>query len=275
MRPVVELEHLSCKMGQSYLLKDITWEVMPGENWVVYGLNGSGKTTLLSIIAGYKNYTTGKLKVFGEEYDENNVLALRRRIGWVSGSFYDKHYTKESVLDIILSGKFGTLSLNYGVNLDDVVLAQKIARELGIGELLSHSFDMLSKGQRQNVMIARALMSNPELLILDEPCSGLDVYNREHLFQSIRQLSEIEGMAIIYVTHYTEEIIEVFDQALLLRAGRIFAKGRVDELFQTKSLQEFLGYPVGVEYGANGKIYLEVEAKSNISEIVKGEKHAD
>ena len=272
MRPVVELEHLSCKMGQSYLLKDITWEVMPGENWVVYGLNGSGKTTLLSIIAGYKNYTTGKLKVFGEKYDENNVLALRRRIGWVSGSFYDKHYTKESVLDIILSGKFGTLSLNYGVNLDDVVLAQKIARELGIGELLSHSFDMLSKGQRQNVMIARALMSNPELLILDEPCSGLDVYNREHLFQSIRQLSEIEGMAIIYVTHYTEEIIEVFDQALLLRAGRIFDKGRVDELFQSKSLQEFLGYPVGVERGANGKIYLEVEAKSNISEIVKGGK---
>lgn len=239
---IIKLEHLSCKMGQSFLLKDISWEVNPGENWVVYGLNGSGKTTLLSIIAGFKSFSQGKLEVFGEKYTNENALALRKKIGWVSGSFFDKYYTKESVLDIILSGKFGTLGLNYGVTLDDVVFAQKLVRELGIEDKLNHSFDMLSKGQRQNVMIARALFSNPELLVLDEPCSGLDVYNREHLFSTIRSLSQKGNMTIIYVTHYTDEIIEIFDHALLLKNGRVFAQGATEELFVKDYMEKFMGH---------------------------------
>ena len=103
MTPIIKTEHLSCKMGHSYLLKDISWQVQAGENWVVYGLNGSGKTTLLSILAGYKGYSEGQLQIFGQTYTNENVLTLRKKIGWVSGSFFDKHYTKESVLDIILS----------------------------------------------------------------------------------------------------------------------------------------------------------------------------
>ncbi len=271
MAPIIQIKNLSCKMGQSYLLRDINWEINAGENWVVYGLNGSGKTTLLSIIAGYKNYSSGELKIFGEEYTKENVLKLRQRIGWVSGSFYDKHYTKESVLDIILSGKFGTLSLNYGLTLADVKRAQSIARELGILDLLAHSFDMLSKGQRQNVMIARALMNNPQILILDEPCSGLDVYNREHLFDSIRKLSGTPEMTIVYVTHYTEEIIEIFDNALLLSAGKVFAKGKTADIFTEDLLSQFFGYPVQLEIGKHNEVRLEVAVQSNIADIVRGE----
>lgn len=269
MVPIIKTENLSCKMGQSYLLKDINWEVMPGENWVVYGLNGSGKTTLLSIVAGYKTHSEGNLQVFGESYADTNVLRIRKRIGWVSGSFYDKHYTKESVLDIILSGKFGTLGLNYGVTLDDVKFARELTAELGIEDKLYHSFDMLSKGQRQNVMIARALFSQPEILVLDEPCNGLDVYNRSLLFSSIRKLSKQNNLTIIYVTHYTEEIIEIFDHTLLLKQGRVFAQGATEELFVKETLARFFGYPVEITDDGEGMKKLLVEADSDIARLLK------
>ena len=268
MIPVIKTEHLSCKMGQNYLLRDITWEVNPGEHWVVYGLNGSGKTTLLSIIAGYKNHSEGTLEVFGQPFSQQNVFTLRKRIGWVSGSFYDKHYTKESVLDIILSGKFGTLSLNYDISLADVHLAKKLATELGIGDKINHAFDMLSKGQRQNVMIARALFSNPELLVLDEPCSGLDVYNRAYLFSAIQKLAE-RNITVIYVTHYTEEILDIFEHSLLLSKGHIFAKGKTSELFTSAMLEKFLGYPVEIVQQTDGFQKLQVQATAQITELLK------
>ena len=268
MEPLIKTDHLSCKMGQNYLLKDITWEVQPGQNWVVYGLNGSGKTTLLSIIAGYKSYSQGTLQVFGQPYTKDNVLALRRRIGWVSGSFYDRYYTKESVLDVILSGKFGTLSVGYDLTLQDVQLARGLTTELGIEDKLYHSFDMLSKGERQNVMIARALFAGPELLVLDEPCSGLDVYNRAHLFASIRQLAVEHGLTVIYVTHYTEEIIDIFDHALLLRRGRVFAQGPTDELLTTGTLQDFLGHPADLSEQTDGTRKLIIQADSQIGSLV-------
>lgn len=268
MEPIIKTDHLSCKMGQNYLLKDITWEVLTGQNWVVYGLNGSGKTTLLSIIAGYKSYSQGTLQVFGQTYTNDNVLALRRRIGWVSGSFYDRYYTKESVLDVILSGKFGTLSVGYDLSLQDVQLARRLTAELGIEDKLYHSFDMLSKGERQNVMIARALFAGPELLVLDEPCSGLDVYNRAHLFASIRQLALEYGLTIIYVTHYTEEIIDIFDHALLLRKGRVFAQGSAEELLTTGTLQDFLGHQAQLSAQTDGTCKLIVQADSQIGTLM-------
>ena len=268
MEPIIQTAHLSCKMGQSYLLKDITWQVLPGQNWVVYGLNGSGKTTLLSIIAGYKSYTQGQLRIFGQSYSNANVLALRRRIGWVSGSFYDRYYTKESVLDIILSGKFGTLSVGSDLTLSDVALARQLTEELGIADKLYHAFDMLSKGERQNVMIARALFAGPDLLVLEEPCSGLDVYNRAHLFASIRQLAQKQGLTIIYVTHYTEEIIDIFDHALLLRKGRVFAQGLTQDLLQTQTLQNFLGHQAELIQQSDGTQKLIVEAPTQIHQLV-------
>ena len=268
MEPIIQTAHLSCKMGQSYLLKDITWQVLPGQNWVVYGLNGSGKTTLLSIIAGYKSYTQSQLRIFGQSYSNANVLALRRRIGWVSGSFYDRYYTKESVLDIILSGKFGTLSVGSDLTLSDVALARQLTEELGIADKLYHAFDMLSKGERQTVMIARALFAGPDLLVLDEPCSGLDVYNRAHLFASIRQLAQKQGLTIIYVTHYTEEIIDIFDHALLLRKGRVFAQGLTQDLLQTQTLQNFLGHQAELIQQSDGTQKLIVEAPTQIHQLV-------
>ena len=263
MEPIIQTAHLSCKMGQSYLLKDITWQVLPGQNWVVYGLNGSGKTTLLSIIAGYKSYTQGQLRIFGQSYSNANVLALRRRIGWVSGSFYDRYYTKESVLDIILSGKFGTLSVGSDLTLSDVALARQLTEELGIADKLYHAFDMLSKGQRQNVLIARALISQPDVLVLDEPCTGLDVYNRQYLFQTLDDLAQEKQLTIIYVTHYAEEIRPLFEQCLFLKNGRVFAQGRTKDLFQPETLSALLDQRVEINAPPGQAMQLKVAGVSS------------
>ena len=262
---IIEASHVGCKVGYRYLLHDINWQVKPGERWVVFGMNGSGKTTLLSIIAGFKHYTEGKVKIFGQEMNNDNILDIRRKIGWVSSSFFDKFYTKESALDIVLSGKYGTLGLSDGVTLEDRKLAKALLEELNLSEQMNYTFDMLSKGERQNVLIARALFPKPKILVLDEPCTGLDIYNREYLFKTIEDLAKKENMTIIYVTHYAEEISEIFDKCLLLKKGKVFTQGITDELFTDKVITELLGYPVEIRRDENKKIDLNVlDVQSNI-----------
>ena len=246
---MIQVENLSCLSGSNYLLHDINWTINRGEQWVVFGRNGCGKTTLLSIIAGYKGFSGGKLRVFGEEYSAENILDIRKKIGWISSSFFDKYYANESVLNIVLSGLFGTLGIDCGeVKNEDVIHAMNLLDELGIKKKHKLTFDMLSKGERQNVLIARAFISNPELLILDEPGTGLDVIARENLLNKIRGLSEEQNMTTIYVTHYPEEILPSFDKCLLLRNGTIYQTGKTTELLTGDIMSDFLNMPLHVSY---------------------------
>ncbi len=240
---IIELDKVSCKAGYKYLLRDISWQVAPGEHWVVFGANGSGKTTLLSIIAGFKHYTAGCVKVFGENFSNDNILAIRKRIGWVSSSFFDKYYSKESALHIVLSGRNGTLGLDDDITLEDVWLAKTLLAELQLGDKINRTFDMLSKGERQNVLIARALIGGPEILILDEPCTGLDVYNRSYLFSTIEELSKEKHLSIIYVTHYAEEITPLFQKALLLKNGHFLLQAIPARCLMTKQSANFWAIP--------------------------------
>lgn len=265
--PIIELNKVGYKTGYQYLLQDISWTVGAGEHWVVFGMNGSGKTTLLSIITGFKHYTEGNMKVFNSEVSNENILAIRKKIGWVSASFFDKYYSKESALHIVLSGKSGSLGLDHFITLQDVCYAKELLEELQLGDYINHSFDMLSKGQRQNVLIARALFADPEVLILDEPCTGLDIYNRSYLFHTIEALSKRKKMTILYVTHYVEEILPMFDNALLLRNGRIFAKGKTEELLSNDTMKLFLGYDVEVRK-INGVYNLYVQAESSMIDLL-------
>lgn len=267
-KPIIELNDVSCKVGYRHLLKDVQWQVMPGDHWVVFGMNGSGKTTLLSIIAGFRERTRGELKIFGEVPTNTTILGIRQKIGWVSAAFFDQYYTKESVLDIVLSGKTGTLGLADDINLDDVVLAKALLTELQLGDKIDRSFDMLSKGERQNVLIARALISEPDILILDEPCTGLDVYNRSYLFSIIEELSVNKALTIIYVTHYAEEIIPLFNKMLILKNGAVFAQGETENLMNNKIMTGLLGYPVQVEK-ENGGYRMQVATKSRIQKILQ------
>lgn len=264
---IIEVDNVSCKAGYRYLLKDINWKVKPGEDWVVFGMNGCGKTTLLSIIAGFKHYTNGSVKVFNESFRNENILEIRKRIGWVSSSFFDQYYSRESVLNIVLSGKYGTLGLGEGITLDDVRLAKSLLCGLSLRDKINRTFDMLSKGERQNVLIARALISNPDILILDEPCAGLDVYNRSYLFDTIKQLDEKKKLTIIYVTHYVEEIVPLFDHMLLLKNGHVFAQGETEKLLRDETLAELLGYPVTVSVANDGTYRLKVKTQSKLVDL--------
>lgn len=237
---IVNVQQLNYKSGNRYLLKNINWQIKRGENWILFGLNGCGKTTLLSIIAGYKGFLDGMVQVFGESYSENNILQYRNKIAWISSSFFDKHYSSESVLNIVLSGLSGTFGLQYQITARDVQKAKELLRMLRIEQYCNYPYNRLSKGERQNVLIARALMHDAELFILDEPCSGLDVNARDKMLRYIRTLAKNPNITVIYVTHYAEEISLYFEKTILMRNGRIVQKGTTTELFSTESMKSFL-----------------------------------
>lgn len=265
---VITLNKVNCKVGHRYLLKDIHWNVCRGDRWVVFGMNGSGKTTLLSIIAGFKHYTSGSITVFGQSLTNENVLALRKKIGWVSSSFFDKYYSQESALNIVLSGLTGTLGLDESITLSDCRLAKQLLTKLGLGDSLNNTFDMFSKGERQNILIARALINHPEILILDEPCSGLDIYNRNYLFNTIEKLSQNPNLTIIYVTHYIEEILPLFDKILLLKNGHVFHQGSIENTFTSSIMSALLDYPVVLSPHNSSKHALQINVDSDLTSLL-------
>jgi len=267
---VIKAESLGYRTGHRYLLKDINWEVKQGQHWVIFGMNGSGKTTLLSVIAGFKKQTDGSLTVLGQNYGEHNVLQLRKRIGWVSSSFFDKYFTKESALYIVLSGLSGTFGLDGDIKDEQIVLAKQLLTRLGLGEKINHPFHLMSKGERQNVLIARALICKPDILVLDEPGTGLDVIARENMLHIVCELAEDENITILYVTHYGDEILNIFQHCMLLRNGRIYAQGPTKELMNSELLSNFLEYPVAVSQ-RDGKLHIDLTAKTSLKDLLQWE----
>lgn len=266
---VIDVKGLSLKAGYRYLLKDINWQVARGKHWLVFGMNGSGKTTLLSVLAGYRQATAGKCNLFGEQMTNENVLALRKRVGWVSSAFFDLKYTRESALDIALSGTTGALGRDV-VKDADVKRAKALFEELHIGDKLYQPFHMMSKGERENVLIARALLGNPEVLLLDEPCIGLDVYAREHFLNTLRDLAKNSALTIIYVTHYPEEILtDVFEQCLLLKNGTVYAQGKTETLFTSDIMSDFMGASTRVTPRHSHGIDMQMEAMSHVAGLLK------
>ena len=258
MSTIIKTTDLACQSGRRYLVNQINWQVERGEHWIIFGLNGCGKTTLLSIIAGFKGQTRGQLEVFGQEYDEDNIFDIRRRIGWVSSSFFDKYYTRESALYIVLSGLNGTLGISGRISDEDVLKAKALLKEWHFGDRIDLPFSLLSKGERQNILIARALIAEPEILVLDEPGTGLDVLAREYLLQKIDTLAKEQNMTIIYVTHYPEEIQPIFTNCLILREGKIIDRGLTAELMTSQRMSNALEAQVTVTKNVSGRLELGV-----------------
>lgn len=243
---IIEVGHLSCTSGNRYLLQNINWQIKRGEHWVLFGTNGCGKTTLLSIIAGFKSYDHGTVRVFGEAYTPDNILALRKKIGWISSSFFDKCYDTERAIDIVLSGLSGKLGKGFDIANRDLVRARALMAQMHLADKIERPFHLMSKGERQNVLIARALIGQPEILVLDEPGTGLDVFARDKLLALVDGLSKQKDMTIIYVTHYPEEILPMFDQCLLMKDGAVYQQGKTAELFRDEYISEMIGQAVHV-----------------------------
>ena len=249
---LIRVKNITLRRNNKMILNDVSWSVKKGEHWSLLGLNGSGKTTLLNVINGYIWPTSGNVEVLGEKFGQTNLPELRKEIGWVSSSIQQRFHSYDTVLQIILSGKFASIGLYDSVEEEDIEKASQLMKLLNCEHLQHQKYEILSQGERQRVLIARALMSSPKLLILDEPCTGLDIIAREHLLQFINKIAiEPNGPTLIYVTHQVEEILPCFTHTLLMREGKVFASGKTNELLTEANLTSFYQRPVTVQYQQN------------------------
>lgn len=239
---IIETIDLSHKQGSKYLLQDINWQVKEKEHWVVFGSNGCGKTTLLSTVCGYRGFNKGTVKLFGQELNYANAVQLRKDVGFVSASYLDRCFKNESGFDIILGAKFGGFGRKSDITDEDVMRARKLLKAFDIAAKGDYPYAMLSQGQKQRVLLARALMVPPKLLILDEPLNGLDVYARDFFINTLQEIEQTTDVTIVYVTHHAEEILPFFTKAMLLQNGKVYAQGDINEVFSEETLSQYFGH---------------------------------
>jgi iron complex transport system ATP-binding protein len=243
------MNQVSWWRDDKYILRDISWTVEEGEHWAVIGLNGSGKTSLLNMIAGYIFPSKGELTVLGNRFGSCDLRDLRKAIGWVSSALQENLLVEEVVRDVVLSGKFGSIGLYDPVGKKDLERASELMEEFGCAPYSGRPYSTLSQGERQRVILARALMSSPRLLMLDEPCTGLDVFAREHFLSLIERIaSRSDAPTMLYVSHHVEEILPLFSKTLLLRNGRVHSSGTSRSVLSRPNLSDFFGTPVDVSW---------------------------
>lgn len=258
LTPVIEMTNVSWKRENQTILHQINWQVSEGEHWAILGLNGSGKTTLLNIINGYIWPTKGSVCVLGHKFGDVDLRELRKSIGWVSSSLQERIYGNDRAQDVVISGKYASIGLYEQPNEEDYDRAKQLMEQLGCGYLIDRSYQSCSQGERQKLLIARALMASPKLLILDEPCNGLDFLSREALLSSISQLAtQPDAPHMLFVTHHIEEIVPIFTHTLLIRRGRVFTKGRSKSVLNSPTLSAFFETPVQV-YWRNNRAWLSI-----------------
>lgn len=251
---VLRLEEVSLKRDGKWILQNVTWQIEKGQHWVLFGLNGAGKTAILNMLHAEYFPTKGKVTVLGKEFGKSYLgEKLRKQIGFVSSSLQQKFYPVDSAFEIVLSGGFASIGL-YETPTDEMRgKAISLLKEMGCFHYANQTYETLSQGEKQRVLIARALMADPSLLVLDEPANGLDFIAREHLLESIDKIAKNpNGPTIIYVTHHVEEILPVFTKTLLLKAGQVFSSGNTDEMISSEMLSRFFDLPVDV-YWKNGR----------------------
>ena len=245
--------------GKEVILDGVSWRVERGEHWVILGANGSGKTSLLSALTAYLTPSAGRVEVLGSAYGKTDWRELRKHVGLVSSSIRQMIGDAVTGMEVVASGKDATLNPWGRLPAADRARALTILRRVEAGKLAERPWAVLSQGERQRVLIGRALMAAPPLLILDEPCAGLDPVAREGFVRFLQRLGTRRGApALVLVTHHVEEIAPVFTHALLLRSGRVLASGSTDETLTTRHLTAAFGAPARLRRDTAGRYTLSV-----------------
>lgn len=254
---VLHLQNLTVKRGSVAILRGISWRIESGEHWVILGPNGSGKTSLLSALTGYLTPTSGTVDVLGRRFGETDWRELRKLVGIVSSSVRQRLPDDEEALLTVISGRQAMIDFWGKATRAERAEALEILERLDCGYLAERPWLVLSQGERQRVLIARALMAHPRLLILDEPCSGLDPIAREHFLARMGSLAkDKDGPSLVLVTHHVEEITPSFRNVLLLRDGQTVAAGGVNKILNSRWLTDTFGHPVRVTH-RSGRYLLE------------------
>ncbi|NLA34275.1 MAG: ATP-binding cassette domain-containing protein [Actinobacteria bacterium] len=238
---------VSIVRGDRTVLSGVDWTVGRHDRWIVLGANGCGKTTLARIAALYDHASSGTVTVLGETVGHTDVRTLRKRVGFVSSAFVDLIRPQLTARDVVMCALNAALEPWWHTYTDaDRDAAEAALRRIGIGHLSGHAFGTLSSGERQRVQLARALMCDPELLVLDEPTAGLDLRGREEFVASLDAI-DADGPALILVTHHLEEIPSSFDRVLIIGDGTVLASGPIEEHLTAAMLSRAAGIDLTIE----------------------------
>lgn len=240
---VVHLFDVTVRRGRAVLLDSVRWNVEADERWVILGPNGAGKTTMLQIAGAQMHPTTGRAHVLGGRLGAVSLAEIRPLIGMSSSALASRVSPLEKVLDVVVSAGYGVLG-RWRERYDELDFdrARELLDSMGVSAMSERAYGTLSEGERKRVLAARALMSDPELLLLDEPAAGLDLGGREDLLARLSLLAEDPAApATVLVTHHVEEIPPLFSHVMLLREGRVVASGPVAEALTADALSETFG----------------------------------
>ncbi|WP_274362231.1 ABC transporter ATP-binding protein [Paenibacillus thermotolerans] len=243
---MIRISDVSFIREEKTILNGVNWNVNAGEQWVLLGANGSGKTTLLEIVNGYQFPSKGKVEVLGHTYGEVDLREVRKEIGYLSQSLFEKLTPRDPLWEAVATGE--SAFLRFYTEISNELKERAMARleQVGLIRHAEHPIGTLSQGERKKALLARALMAGPKLLIMDEPCSGLDIYEREKFLEVVNGLGS--DATLVYVTHHIEEIIPIFTHVAMIRAGDITAAGGKKEVLTSANMERTFGVAVQLEW---------------------------
>lgn len=254
MEKILSYKNVSFKRDGREILKNINWEIKEGENWALIGLNGSGKSTLLSMIPAYTFATSGEVSVFDKQFGTCVWADIKKKIGFVSSTLnnFSDRLNNQTLIDVILSGKYNSIGIYQEITQKDREKANNIIKDFKLSHLKLNKYGTLSQGEQRKTLLARAIMNNPSLLILDEPCSGLDIRAREIFLKNLEENSKNKNaIPFIYVTHQIEEIIPSINYVAILDNGEIAVQGSKYEVLTDENLSKLYGIDIKIEWSNN------------------------
>ena len=254
--PPLELENVSFVREERRILDDISWTVRPHERWLILGANGSGKTTLVRIASMYEHPSKGTVRVLGETLGSTDVRILRRRIGLMSAALGSQLRPALTAREVVMTAKFAALEPWWHTYTDeDHQRALQCLTRMGVAQYAERSLGTLSSGEQQRVLLARALMNEPGVVIFDEPSARLDLGGREQLVNALAELTDdATAPPLVLVTHHVDEVPPGMTHALLLREGKILTSGPVDDVLTADSLSDCFAMPLVLERRGDGRL---------------------
>lgn len=244
---MISLQHLTLRREEHQILDDVSLEIQAGEHWVILGRNGSGKTTILEMITGYMFPSTGTIDVLGNRYGQCDIREVRKEIGYIGPSLMEKLLLSDPVWEVVATGAYAFLRFYQTIPETVKTKAITLLEEMNLGRLVYQPLGTLSQGERKKVMLARCLMGDPKLLVMDEPCAGLDLYEREQMLIEMDKLRQ-RDVTVVYVTHHIEEIVPLFSHVALIKDGKLSAAGRKDVVLTDENIESIYDIPVHVEW---------------------------
>lgn len=248
MEKILSYKNVSFRRDGREILKNINWEIKKDENWALLGLNGSGKSTLLSMIPAYTFATSGEVSVFEKKFGTCVWAEVKEKVGFVSSSLntFSDSLNNQTLNNIVLSGKYNSIGIYQEITQKDREKANNIIKDFKLSHLKLNKYITLSQGEQRKTLLARAFMNEPSLLILDEPCSGLDIRAREIFLKTLEESKS--DIPFIYVTHQIEEIIPSITHVAILDNREIVSQGNKFEVLTEENLSKLYGIDLKIEW---------------------------